>query len=636
MVKVPSYELLNKLFPLYIVTDEKGLIQKLGCIFPDVSQKIVSGRYIGEYLFSKHDTIAGDARGLIKQNGSLFIPTGIRGVDLKMFGLDINETRILWVSNIIPGTEVSIKELPGDFKHFYQYDILVEQLLSLNSVRLSLRDADNLYKRVVEKNKELQTAHSKYRHVVESVNDIIFQTDEVGNWSFLNNAWEKTMGFSLDESIGQPFFNFLHPDDVKRNEELFTPLIARQKEYCSHQIRYITKDGSVKWMKVYAVLIINDKDEIKGTSGTITDVTAEINNMEKYRLLADNINDIVCIVNRKGEFEYVSLSAEQLTGYKTDDIEGTKVLDIIHPDDIPEVKKRLEDIANATGFSIYRIKFKNGSYHWVETSNRITRNKLGEVDKVITSTRIIDQKIMAEENAMRALEERRKLNDQRSTFISLASHEFRTPITSIQMSTDIIRLHLSKMDVPLNEELARHIEIINKEVSRFQAIMNDILTLGKTENNTITLKKSKVDIMELIRACIQRVSEVMRDERKVALTSLGEPRNVYIDPVQMEHIVENLISNAMKFSKGKAAPEMMVVFHKEKFSVLIKDHGIGIPDSDQVKLFSSFYRASNTEGIKGTGLGLVIIKNLVRLHKGTIDIESKEGQGTKVVIAIKG
>lgn len=636
MVDVPIYEVLDRLFPLYIVTNQNGLVQKCSSIFPRVGEQIVPGAYIGQFMFSRHRSIGPDAQALLRMNGSLIISGGIRGIDFKMFGVAVNEARILWVGTIIPSAEIRIKEVPEDFRHFYQYDILVEQLLSLNSVRLSLRDADKLYSKVMEKNKELQMAHSKYRHVVESVNDIIFQTDEVGLWTFLNKSWEETMGFSIQESIGQPFFTFLHPDDVKHNEELFKPLIARQKTYCSHQIRYITKDRSVKWMKVYAVLTLNEANEIKGTSGTLTDITAEIENAEKYRLLADNINDIVCIISKKGSFEYVSPSAIQLTGYDPDDLKGTSIFDIIHPDDIARVSERLEDIGNATGFSICRIKAKNGNYHWVETSNRVIRDKNGQVDKVITSNRIIDQRIMAEENTMRALEERRRLNDQRSKFIALASHEFRTPITSIQLSTDIINLYLQGMQTPVSKELERHIGIINNEVSRFQSIMNDILMLGETENNTITLNKAETDLMGLIRKCIQRVSELMGEVRSVALRCVGDLRPVLIDALQMEHVIENLLTNALKFSRGKPAPEIMVLYNKDKFSILIKDFGIGIPEQDQSKLFSSFYRASNTIGIKGTGLGLVIIKNLVKLHKGSIEIESKVAEGTKVVVEIKG
>jgi signal transduction histidine kinase len=242
----------------------------------------------------------------------------------------------------------------------------------------------------------------------------------------------------------------------------------------------------------------------------------------------------------------------------------------------------------------------------------------------------------AEENTMNALEERRRLNDQKAKFISMASHEFRTPITSIQMSTDIIDLKLRDLDIPHKKDIQKHIGIINKDVERFLGIMNDILTLGKTEKNIMTANRAPISMLEIVDECASKIREITYEERELTISVLGDVREVLADKSQIEHIIENLISNAFKFSKGRQAPELTLVYHKDRFVIQVRDYGIGIPDADQSHLFSSFYRASNTSSIRGTGLGLVIIKNLVRLHKGTIEIKSKENEGTEVIILIKG
>jgi signal transduction histidine kinase len=204
------------------------------------------------------------------------------------------------------------------------------------------------------------------------------------------------------------------------------------------------------------------------------------------------------------------------------------------------------------------------------------------------------------------------------------------------MSTDIIDLTLRKLDLPSYETIRKHIDIINTEVTRFKGIMDDILTFGKTENNMISVSRSTVSILALIEKSIGRIREVNEEDRMIEIKTKGDIREVFVDASQMEHILENLISNAYKFSKGRPAPELSVTFHKDSFVLHVQDFGIGIPESDQPRLFSSFYRASNTTNIRGTGLGLVIIKNLVRLQKGTIEILSKENKGTLVVVAING
>jgi signal transduction histidine kinase len=242
----------------------------------------------------------------------------------------------------------------------------------------------------------------------------------------------------------------------------------------------------------------------------------------------------------------------------------------------------------------------------------------------------------AELNTLEAMEERRRLNDQKSKFISMASHEFRTPMTSIQMSTDVIGIHLQRVKDPATKEIARHLHIINKEIMRFEDIMNQILLIGKSENDNARLKKSKTCIGSISSRCSETAREIAGDERPVIITTSGDQRLVNVDSSHMVHIIDNLFSNALKFSRGRPAPELNIHFKKESFTLRLKDYGIGIPKAEQSQLFMSFYRASNAEHIKGTGLGLVIIKNLVHLHEGNIKIKSQENIGTEIEILIKG
>ncbi len=140
-----------------------------------------------------------------------------------------------------------------------------------------LAQSNNDLLRVIEERKRLDEAliasEQSYQTVVENVTEVIFQTDTEGLWMFLNKAWEEITGFSVEESLGQLFLNYVHPDDRQRNMELFAPLINREKDYCRHEIRYLTKDGGFRWIEVYARLGMNDKGEISGTYGTLQDIT---------------------------------------------------------------------------------------------------------------------------------------------------------------------------------------------------------------------------------------------------------------------------------------------------------------------------------------------------------------------------
>ncbi|MDR3666113.1 MAG: PAS domain-containing sensor histidine kinase [Ignavibacteriaceae bacterium] len=132
-----------------------------------------------------------------------------------------------------------------------------------------------------------------YKRVVDNVKDVIFETDAQGLWKFLNPAWEEITGFSVDESIGKLFLDYVHPEDRIRNMELFAPLINREKSYCRHEIRYLTKNGGYCWIEVFARLGLNDKDEVTGTYGTLRDITT-IKNAE---LVIRNKNEELIKIN---------------------------------------------------------------------------------------------------------------------------------------------------------------------------------------------------------------------------------------------------------------------------------------------------------------------------------------------------
>lgn len=145
---------------------------------------------------------------------------------------------------------------------------------------------------------KLRKSEEKYQSLVNNLKEVVFQTDAEGNWIFLNPAWEKVTGFSFEESIGHNFLNYVHPDDREHNSKLFIPLLERKIEYCHHEIRYLTKDGGLKWMEVYATLRLDKDSNIIGTSGTLDDITErkkieeEIKNAKEAAEAADKAKSI--------------------------------------------------------------------------------------------------------------------------------------------------------------------------------------------------------------------------------------------------------------------------------------------------------------------------------------------------------
>jgi PAS domain S-box-containing protein len=133
--------------------------------------------------------------------------------------------------------------------------------------------ADDILMCLNTTNRKVKESEDQIRIVVENIKEVVFVTDAAGLWKYLNKSWTEVTGYSVNESLGNLFLNYVHPDDRERNTELFTPLIERKKDYCRHEVRYLTKDGGYRWVEVYARLGINEKDEVTGTYGTLLDIT---------------------------------------------------------------------------------------------------------------------------------------------------------------------------------------------------------------------------------------------------------------------------------------------------------------------------------------------------------------------------
>ena len=627
---------MTRLFPLFIVTDWNGKVLQLNSIFEYVSAKIEIGAQITDHFISKHYQPVNTISRLTELNGNVSIPTGLPNISLKMFGIEIANDKILWVSSIILNGETKITDFPTEIKRFYQYDKIVEEMLSINSVRLSLKDAGTLYDKVTEKNKELNKAAKLYRRVVESVNDVVFETDATGKWTFLNSSWERVMEYDVAESLGKPFFDFLHPEDVKQNEELFAPLINREKTYCSHQIRYISKSGKIKFIKVYATLILSDDDSILGTAGTLQDITLQLEQKNKYELLSENISDLICIHTADGHYDYVSPSIFHIAGYDPEELIGRHPKEFVHPEDMAKLYREYNHKAvleqDTQLISTYRFIDKAGNHIWMEASTNILSDG-NEIKGYVVSSRNIEERKQAESLMIKSLDDQKQLYDQKSQMISLVSHEFRNPIAVMQLSSDILKVYVSKGDVKSNE-FDRHLSIIDRELERLKESLNNALLIGKIESGSVVANKKKIRIESVIDEVTKRVQDGLKDMRAPEININGLPRHIYVDPMHISFILENMISNALKYSAGKPSPHIALDYRKDGFSVTVKDSGIGIPDSEVNKLFRSFYRASNTGTIPGTGLGLVIVKSFVEIHGGKVKIKSKQGQGTEIAIMI--
>lgn len=233
----------------------------------------------------------------------------------------------------------------------------------------------------------------------------------------------------------------------------------------------------------------------------------------------------------------------------------------------------------------------------------------------------------AEDELKKALASEIELNKIKLNFVTLASHEFRTPLTTILSSTFLLEEYASNGDkVKINKHLAR----IRSSIASVTSILDDFLAITKIEEQKVVPHVVRVNLRERLESTCQNLSALVKPGQSIVYTHTGK-EFVETDPVLLGNIVTNLISNAIKYS-----PENSPIIVKSsvdgRLHLLVKDNGIGIPLEDQKHLFKRFYRASNADTIQGTGLGLNIMKHYVDMLHGEIKLQSEPGRGTKVEI----
>ncbi len=243
---------------------------------------------------------------------------------------------------------------------------------------------------------------------------------------------------------------------------------------------------------------------------------------------------------------------------------------------------------------------------------------------------ITDQK-MVQNELLKALISERELNELKSRFISMASHEFRTPLSAILSSAILI----GKQNEPGKEERReKHVTRIKANVKNLVVILNDFLSLSKLEEGKVLPKQEYFDLTAYIKTLLEEMEINKKEGQRLILKAPGRPLFISSDKKMLGHIINNLLSNAIKYSNENQEITCLVSSDKGHAKFEVIDQGIGIPEAEQKNLFDRFFRAANATNIQGTGLGLHIVKQYIDLVGGSIDFKSVVGQGSTFTINI--
>jgi signal transduction histidine kinase len=250
--------------------------------------------------------------------------------------------------------------------------------------------------------------------------------------------------------------------------------------------------------------------------------------------------------------------------------------------------------------------------------------------EILLVVRDVTSKRTAEHELIEALKRERELGELKSRFVTLASHEFRTPLTTILSSAFLIENYTGEK---LEKEKNIHTTKIKRSVNLLTEILNDFLSLGKLEEGKMKPVYSDIQVSTFLEEVIKDVEPLKRTNQHFLVSTVGD-ETIRADRQMLRAILYNLISNACKYTHND--DEIVVHSHMENENIVfqVTDHGIGIPQEEQKNIFKRFFRANNAANFQGTGLGLNIAKKYVRLLNGTIDFISNTGRGTTFTVAL--
>ena len=243
----------------------------------------------------------------------------------------------------------------------------------------------------------------------------------------------------------------------------------------------------------------------------------------------------------------------------------------------------------------------------------------------ITKRKLNEEKIIAQQVEM---EKGKEINDLKSRFVSMASHEFRTPLSTILSSISLLSKYTSTEDQSKRD---KHIDRIKSSVKTLTDILNEFLSLGRIEEGKVEMNPEIFELDEFIHAVNNEMSVLLKPGQQFIFNHKGNTQT-YTDTNLLKHIMINLLSNAIKFSPENASITIDTEVTTTHTKIAITDKGIGIPAADQVHLFERFFRATNVTNIQGTGLGLHIVGRYVELLNGTINYNSEFENGSRFIL----
>lgn len=478
----------------------------------------------------------------------------------------------------------------------------------------------------------------------------ILVINQNGNIELSNPCAERLFGYEPAELIGNPI-EVLIPESLRQrhthHRETYFHKPRTRPMGVGMELYARKKNGDV--FPVEISLGHYEFDGVRLAVAFVTDITAQVKAKKLiaereawFRNMADNSPVMIWVCGADKQFSYFNLTWQEYTGQSLDQQIGSGWYKNVHPED-----RVIFNLTFNNAFDLrqpfqleYRIRRSDGLYRWIDYVGKPTFYDDVFTGFIGTASDVHDQRMMKEElehlvrrrttELYEALDREREMSELKTRFVSMASHEFRTPLSIVLSSTTLIEQYgVGEKDERINKHLLR----IKSSVNNLTNILNDFLSIDKLEQGKVELEHENFDMTEFMKEVIEDVSLLRKSGQAINVFHTGETY-VVSDQKKLRYILVNLLSNSIKYSPSDTEIRLSSENTMKMLQISVEDHGIGIPEEEQKYLYNKFFRATNAVNTQGTGLGLTIVKRYVDLMGGSIDFSSKPGKGTKFTLRL--
>lgn len=463
-------------------------------------------------------------------------------------------------------------------------------------------------------------------HTYLYVNKIALSDEGKRNWIIGKNDFDycniKNRPIFLAINRREKFLEAIQSGEMVEFEETLVANDGSEVHHLRRFYPYLEKDGISNRVIGYGINItkIKERENILKEQEFV------------FKKMVDSLDHIVVSIDCNGYITYANDKWDQLTGMSEFNYQSMKLSDFFYKGKtlfLNALKSFLSESASNTALSQVCLKDKNRKSRTLTFHlSRFSTSPTQAMRIAVFFNDITDQ-LAAEKKLKKIALEERKLNNIKSSFISLVSHELRTPLSIILSNTELIDLVSLKKGEHLFDKYTNR---IIQQINKMTRLMNEFLFLSKAESGSIPYTPSQIDITLFITKLVEDQFSPWQDGRFLELSFRGQKKIVHADYLMLSHIFSNLITNAFKYSEGKFSPKLRIYFFEKHCDFVLMDFGIGIPAIERKFIYNAFYRGGNVGSIEGTGFGLMVVNLFVKMNKGKIYLKSIEGKGTSFVI----